>query len=99
MSSNNEILLNEVLRLKLLNNPFASCSFINFDFLLPDKVHFENKIVPPFLVLNISESTFSVSLLHFNQYVNMFYNRLEHKYFKIDIISTRSFIMFLFLKS
>ena len=31
MSPNNGILLNGVLRLKLLNNPFASCSFINLD--------------------------------------------------------------------
>ena len=32
MSPNNGILLNGVLRPKLLNNPFALCSFINLDF-------------------------------------------------------------------
>ena len=40
---NNGILLNDVLRSKLLNNHFPSCSFINPDFLLTLTVHFDNK--------------------------------------------------------
>ena len=35
MSPNNGTLFNRVLRPKLLNNLFASCSFTNLDFLLP----------------------------------------------------------------
>ena len=56
MLPNNGILLNGALRPKLLNNPFASCSFIN-----PHTVHFDINIVLPFLVFKIFESTFSVS--------------------------------------
>ena len=48
MSPNNGILLNGVLRRRLINNPFASCSFINLDFLLPHTTHFYNYIVLPF---------------------------------------------------
>ena len=44
MPLNNGILLNGVLRPKLLNNPFVSCSFINFDFLLTHIAHFNTKI-------------------------------------------------------
>ena len=50
MSPNNGILFNGVLRPKLLNNPFASCSFINLDFLLLRTAHFDNNILLPFLV-------------------------------------------------
>ena len=74
MSPNNGILLNGVLRLKLLNNPFASCSFINPDFLLPHTAHFDDNIVVSFLVFNTFKSTFSVFLSHFKQYASMFYN-------------------------
>ena len=35
MSPNNGILLNGLLRPKLLSIPYSSCSFINLDFLLP----------------------------------------------------------------
>ena len=48
MSPNNEILLNGVLRPKLLNNPFDSCSFINLDFLLLHITHFDDNIVTIF---------------------------------------------------
>ena len=40
ISPNNGILLNRVLRPKLLNSPFASCSFKNLDFLIPQSAHF-----------------------------------------------------------
>ena len=76
MSPNNGILLNGVLRPKLLNFPFASCSFINFDFLLPHAAHFHDNIVLPFFVFNTFESIVFVIFLHFKQYVNMFYNDL-----------------------
>ena len=58
MSSNNEILFNGVLRPKLLNNPFASFSFINLDFLLSHAAHFDNNIVLPFFVFITFEFTF-----------------------------------------
>ena len=74
MSPNNGISLNGVLRTKLLNITFAYCSFINLDFLIPNAVHFDDKIVLSFLAFNIFESIFSVSFLHFKHYVNMFYN-------------------------
>ena len=75
MPPNNGIFLNGVFRPKLLNIPFASCSFINLDFLLQHTAHFDDNIVLPFLVFsNIFESIFSVSFLHFTQYVDMFYN-------------------------
>ena len=60
MSPNNGILFNGVLRPKLLNIPFASCPFINLDFFLLQKAHFDDNIVLPFLVFNSSESTFFV---------------------------------------
>ena len=44
MSPNNGILFDGVLRPKLLNNPFVSCYFINFDFLLKHTRHFNNTI-------------------------------------------------------
>ena len=42
MSPNIGNLLNGVLIPSLLNNPFASCFLINFDFLLPHIAHFDN---------------------------------------------------------
>ena len=41
MSPNNDILLNRVLRPKLLNRTFASYSFTNLDFLNPRLAHFD----------------------------------------------------------
>ena len=58
MSPNNGILFNGVLRPKLLNNPFASCSFINLDFLLAHIADFDDNINLPFLVSNTFESIF-----------------------------------------
>ena len=50
MSPNNGILLNGILRPKLFNILFPSRSFINLDFLLSHKAHFDNNIVLPLLV-------------------------------------------------
>ena len=50
MPPNNGILLNGVLRHKLRNVLFASCSFINRHFLLSNTAHFCDNIVPPLLV-------------------------------------------------
>ena len=63
-----------LLSLKLLNNSFAFCSFINFHILLPHTAPFDDNIVQPFLVFKTFQLTLSVSFLHFKQYVNMFYN-------------------------
>ena len=72
MSPNNGILLSGVLILKLVNNLFASCYFINRDFLLPHTEYFDDSINLPFLVFSIFASIFFVFLLHFKQYVSMF---------------------------
>ena len=45
------MLLNGILVSKLLNIPFASCSFKNLDFLLLQTAHFDDNIVLPFLFL------------------------------------------------
>ena len=51
MSPNNGTLLNGGLRLKLLNNPFASCSFKNVNFLLPHAALFDDKnVLPPYFL-------------------------------------------------
>ena len=74
MSPINGVLFNGVLIPELLNNPFASCSFINFDFLLPHTTQFDNTIVLTFLVLKTLEFILSVLFLHFKQEVHMFCN-------------------------
>ena len=50
---NNRILTNGVLIPRLENNPLASCSFMNLDFLLPHTAHFDNKAHLPFLVFTV----------------------------------------------
>ena len=65
MFPNNGILLRGVLGSKLFNNPFASCSFINPDVLLPYTVHFDNKIVLTFFAFITFEFILSVFYLHF----------------------------------
>ena len=50
MSPNTGILFNGVLRPKLLNNPFACCSLIIFDFLLPHIAHVDKIIDLPCVV-------------------------------------------------
>ena len=54
------ILLKDVLRPRLLSNPFASCFLINLDFLVPHIAHFDNIIDPPFLVFEASGLMLSV---------------------------------------
>ena len=49
----NGILFNGVLRPKLLNNPFACCSLINFDFLLLHIAHVDKIIVYRWLFLKL----------------------------------------------
>ena len=64
---NNGILLNGVLIPKLLNKPFASCSFTNPDFLFSQLLHCDCISDMLFFVLSNSGSIFSVSFLHFKQ--------------------------------
>ena len=71
MSPNTGILLNAVLRPKLLNNPFACCSLINFDFLLPHISHVDKIIALPLLVFETFGFILSVFLLHLKQYDNI----------------------------
>ena len=64
---------------KLLNNPLASCSFINLDFVLPHTAHFDDIIVLPFLVFNTFRSIFSVLFLHFKQYYSLQFDYVAYK--------------------
>ena len=75
MSPNTGVLLKGVLIPTLLNNPLASCSFINFVFLLPQEAHFDYSITLPFLVFIIFASLFSVSFCTLNNMsACLFYN-------------------------
>ena len=56
---NNGILLNSVSIPKLLNNPFASCSFTNIEFLNLHLAHFDCIINLPCVVLKIFEFIFT----------------------------------------
>ena len=57
---------------KLLNNLFlASCSLINFSFLLLHTAHFDKSIIHPFLVLANLGFLLSVLFLHFKQQDNI----------------------------
>ena len=63
---NNGILLKGVLVPRLLK-PFASCSFKNLDFLIPQTEHFYCITNLLFFVLTIFGSIISVSFLYFTQ--------------------------------
>ena len=63
MSPNNEILFNDVLIPKLLNNLFPCCSLIHLDFLLPHIIDFDDNI--GLTIFNSFASICSVSFLHF----------------------------------
>ena len=104
MSPNNGISINGVLRSKLLNIPFASCYFINFDFLLPHAGHFDDNIVSPLLVFEnfgfmfsafffsiLSQPTF---LLEFFQ-KNLDFSTTELAHFDACLITLFAIITFL----
>ena len=61
------ILLKGALIPKLRNYPLASCSLVNFDFLLSHTAHFDKSIILPFFVVANLGFLFSVFLLHFKQ--------------------------------
>ena len=65
MSLNNGILLNAVLRPKLLNIAFVSCSFIHFDFLLPHTAILMITLFYLFLVFTTLEFIFSAFFFFF----------------------------------
>ena len=71
MSPNNEILFNGVLIPKLLNNPFACFSLIDFYFLLSHIAHVDKIIVLPLVVFKTLGFILSVFFLHFKQYDNI----------------------------
>ena len=79
MSLNNGILLNAVLRPKLLNIAFVSCSFIHFEFLLPHTAILMITLFYLFLVFTTLEFIFSAFFFFFffffdyKKYVNIFY--------------------------
>ena len=68
------MLLKGVFIPKLLKNPLASCSFVNFDFLLSHTVHFDKSIILTCFVL----ATFGFLLSVFfctsnNNVITLFY--------------------------
>ena len=104
MLLNNGILLNGVLRPKLLNIYSASCSFITFDFSLPHTAHFDDNIVLPVLVFNTLGSTFFV--FFFSQLKQLINNDDGNifltAYFKAFVLLndlTEILILIVFLKS
>ena len=56
---------------KLLNNLLASCSLINFDFLLSHTADFDKSIILLFFVLKTFGFLLSVFFLHLKQYDNI----------------------------
>ena len=58
---------------RLLNNPFACCSLINFDFLLPHMAHFDNIIVLPLVVFETLGFMLSVFFYTLNNRIASFY--------------------------
>ena len=75
---NNGVLLNGVLIHKLINNPFASCSLINLDFLLPQTTHFDDKANLPFLVFIVFASLFLYFFYTLNNVLTcLFYNIID----------------------
>ena len=59
---------------KLLNNPFACCSLINFDFLLPHIAHFDKIIFLPLVVFKTFVFMLSVFYTLNNMITLFFYN-------------------------
>ena len=55
-----KLFLRNVLKPRSLNNPFASCFLINFDFLELNTPHFDNIVVIPLLVAETFGSILSV---------------------------------------
>ena len=97
MLPKNGILLYGVLRCKLLNNPFPSCSVINLDFLLPHtahSAHFDNNISLPFLFFNTSEFKFLYLFAFQTKCQHVLYS-LVYVNSRINIIPTTFFILFL----
>ena len=66
MLPNNGISFSGVLIPTLLNNPFASCSLMNLDFLLLQLAHFDDQANLPFLASIILQSIFFYSLCILN---------------------------------
>ena len=65
------MLFNGALRPKLLNNPFACCSLISFDFLLLHIAHVDKIIVLPLVVFETLGFILSVFFLHFNNMITL----------------------------
>ena len=73
LHSNNGTLLKDVLIPRLLNNPFASFSLVNFYFLAPHIAHFDNIIVLPLLVFETLGFMLSVFFYTLNNKIALFY--------------------------
>ena len=88
MSPSNGILFNGVLIPKLLNNPFACCSLINYDFLLPHIAHFDKIIVLPLVVFETFGFMLSVFFYTLNNMITLLlYNIKSFILFTLLILS------------
>ena len=67
MSPNSDILVKGVFNPRLLNNPLASCSLTNLEFLLSDTAHFDKSINLPLFFFATVEFLLSVFYLHIKQ--------------------------------
>ena len=94
ISPNNGILLNGVLRPKLLNNALASCFLINLDFLLPHILHFDNSIVLLLLVGETLGFMLSVFFFFFFYTLDNMIALLYTSDFKLLLIISLSLIIY-----
>ena len=83
---------------KLLNNPFACCSLINFDFLLPHMAHFDKIIILPLVVFETFGFMLSVFFYTLNNRITLFLYNTNIFYLFIESFSLfKSFILFTLL--
>ena len=83
---------------KLLNNPFACCSLINFDFLLPHMAHFDKIIILPLVVFETFGFMLSVFFYTLNNRITLFLYNTNIFYLFIESFALfKSFILFTLL--
>ena len=83
---------------KLLNNPFACCSLINFDFLLPHMAHFDKIIILPLVVFETFGFMLSVFFYTLNNRITLFLYNTNIFYLFIESFSLfKSSILFTLL--
>ena len=77
---------------KILNKQLASCSLINFDFLLSHTAHLDKSIILQFYVLATFGFLLSVFFVHFKKYDNISYKQTK-------IFNKRDYVFILWISS